>query len=74
MKTSSKILIALGAGFVAGGLLGILFAPDKGSETRRKITDSGRKISDTIKKKIKEAKAGCEDELSKINGEMAEAL
>ena len=71
MKTSSKILIALGAGLAVGGLLGVLFAPDKGSETRRKISNSGKKLSDTIKKKIK---SQCEDELSKVNGAMEEAL
>ena len=74
MKTSSKILIALGAGLVVGGVLGILFAPDKGSETRRKMAEPGRKLSELIKRKIKEAKAECKDELSEVSGAMEEAL
>ena len=43
MKTSSKIVAAVAAAITAGFVLGILFAPDKGSETRRKLHDEGKK-------------------------------
>lgn len=33
-------------GLAVGVVLGILFAPDKGSETRRKIADQGRDLKD----------------------------
>ena len=36
MKTSNTIISVLG-GIVAGAALGILFAPDKGTNTRKKI-------------------------------------
>jgi len=49
MRTSSKILIALGAGVAAGAILGILFAPDKGSETRRKISDAAEDYTNKFK-------------------------
>lgn len=33
-------------GLAVGVVLGILFAPDKGSETRKKIADQGRDLKD----------------------------
>ena len=37
MSKTSDTLLAFLVGAVAGGIAGILFAPDKGSETRRKL-------------------------------------
>ncbi len=56
MKNSSKILIALGAGLAIGGLLGILFAPNKGSETRKKIVEAEKKLADQIKDAVTRSK------------------
>lgn len=61
MKNVNKILIALGAGAVVGGVLGILFAPKKGSELRKDISDKGKKFSDDMKTKYREGK-------EKLNG------
>lgn len=49
MKDNSKILIALIAGLAAGAALGILFAPDKGDDTRDKLSDSLKDLTDSIK-------------------------
>jgi gas vesicle protein len=54
MNNLGKIAIAAAAGTIVGGVLGILFAPDKGIETRKKIVDGGKKMTDTFKKKIDE--------------------
>jgi gas vesicle protein len=56
MNKSSKIFTAFIAGAAAGAVLGLLFAPDKGSETRKKINEEGKKMSDAIKNKFNEMK------------------
>lgn len=47
-NTTSKILIGFIAGAAIGGALGILLAPDKGSETRRKLMEKGSDLGDSI--------------------------
>jgi gas vesicle protein len=51
---TGKVLGALLLGAVIGGTLGILFAPDKGSETRRKISAKGTDLSDGMRDKYNE--------------------
>lgn len=53
-NNSVKLLSAVLMGAAIGGVLGILFAPDKGSETRKKISDKGHELTDAMKDKIKE--------------------
>ncbi|HWD88649.1 MAG TPA: YtxH domain-containing protein [Mucilaginibacter sp.] len=49
MNDNTKVMVALLAGLAAGAALGILFAPDKGTETRDKLTDSLKKLGDSIR-------------------------
>ncbi len=51
-KETEKIVGALLLGAAIGGVLGVLFAPDKGSETRKKILDQGGDLADAIKDKF----------------------
>ena len=48
MNSTSKILLGFVAGAAIGGALGILLAPDKGSETRRKIVEKGSEMSESL--------------------------
>jgi gas vesicle protein len=50
--TNGKAVLAVLAGFVAGAALGVLFAPDKGSEVRKKIAKKGDDLADALGNKI----------------------
>ncbi len=52
--STGKVLIGVLAGVVAGAILGVLFAPDKGSETRKKIAKEGSYTADELKGKLNE--------------------
>lgn len=54
MTDNTKTAIALLAGLAAGAALGLLFAPDKGTETRDKLSDSLKNLGDSIKEKAAE--------------------
>lgn len=56
MNNTGKILIALVALAAAGAIVGILFAPDKGSETRKKIKEQGRKVVDDVQYNFRKGK------------------
>jgi gas vesicle protein len=52
--SSGKLLLGLLAGAAAGAMLGILFAPEKGSTTRRKIASKGEEYVEDLKEKFGE--------------------
>ncbi len=56
MTNTNKVLTALATGVLVGGVLGLLFAPDKGENTRKKIADGGKRLSDSLKDKMNEGK------------------
>ena len=51
-NNNGKLIGALLVGAAIGGALGILFAPNKGSETRKKLAAKGEDLSDSIKEKF----------------------
>ncbi len=53
MNNTNKILTAVGAGMVVGTIVGVLFAPEKGSETRKKISGQGKKIVEDVQNKFR---------------------
>ncbi len=76
----TKVVLALIAGLAAGAALGILFAPEKGTETRDKLSESLNNLGETIKEtaaaeieKLSSLKTKVVDNIkTKINGAEAE--
>jgi gas vesicle protein len=50
--SKSKILLGVLGGDAAGTLLGMLFAPEKGSKTRKKIKSKSNDYAETLKEKM----------------------
>ena len=56
MSDTGKVLGALVLGAAAGAVLGLLFAPEKGSELRSKIKDGADDLLGQLTDKINEGK------------------
>ncbi len=52
--STGKVLLGLVAGAAAGAIIGILFAPEKGSTTRKQISEKGEELLDNFKNKFDE--------------------
>jgi len=50
--SSGKVLLGLLAGIAVGATLGILFAPDKGSSTRKKISKKSEAYAEELESKF----------------------
>ncbi len=53
MRTGKVVLGTL-VGIAIGATAGILFAPEKGSKTRKQIADKGDKYAEEVKTKVNE--------------------
>ncbi len=51
---SKKLVTGIIIGAAVGAALGILFAPDSGKETRKKIAKKGTDLGDTVRNKFNE--------------------
>ncbi len=48
-----KLLLGVLAGVAVGSTLGVLYAPDRGSSTRKKISDQKNKLKGEVEGKVK---------------------
>ena len=51
--STGKVILGVLAGVTAGALLGVLFAPDRGVETRRKVAKKGMDLVDELEETLK---------------------
>ncbi len=51
---STKVILGILGGVAAGALLGVLFAPEKGSKTRKKIVYKSNGLVDDLKDKFED--------------------
>ena len=49
---ADKIILGVLGGVAVGALLGVLFAPEKGDKTRKKIIDKSNDYADELKDKL----------------------
>jgi gas vesicle protein len=67
---TGKVLLGALAGITAGALVGVLLAPAKGSETRKKYAKMGEDFSEKIKNKFNKS---ADDVADKYDETMREA-
>jgi gas vesicle protein len=61
MNQTANIITAFATGAAIGTLVGVLFAPGKGSETRGKIKNSAKKFPSGLEEKICKAEQKIKD-------------
>lgn len=64
---SSMPFVALLAGLAVGAVVGLLFAPDSGANTRGKISDKAGDLADTVKDKIHTMKSRFSQEAEQMS-------
>jgi gas vesicle protein len=70
---SGKVLLGVLAGVAAGVLIGVLFAPDKGTVTRKKISGKAEALADEMKEKFNEFVESMKEKFNAANEDVGDA-
>lgn len=72
-KSTTNFLIGILIGAAGGAIAGVLYAPDKGSETRKKIKDNAESLKDDVSEKFEEIKKQVNETVDHLKGMAKEA-
>lgn len=64
--STGKTMLGVLAGFAAGALVGVLLAPEKGSETRKKIAKKGEDYAGDLTDKFNELRDTINEKLGNL--------
>jgi gas vesicle protein len=70
--STEKVLVGVIAGAAVGALLGVLFAPHKGSVTRKKISKTTGNYADGLKEKFGEMVDSVTEKFEEVKEEVSE--
>ena len=75
-KDNSSLLFLSGIilGAVVGGTMGILFAPEAGEKTRKKLTQKGKKVWKEVQEEAKEVGERLEPKIKKMKKEISKKV
>ncbi|WP_083961612.1 YtxH domain-containing protein [Salinimicrobium terrae] len=74
MAKSGSTFLALLTGAAIGAGLGMLYAPESGEETRRKLGDNARRTQDDLNKRYKETSSNLSQKAKKAKSDFEQRL
>ena len=74
MAKTANVLLGLAAGTAIGVGLGILFAPDKGKNTREKIKDSVSDKAEKLKEQLEKLTENVKEKSAELKGSVEEKV
>src|ERR1035437_9014120 len=70
--SSGKVLLSILAGVAVGAVLGVLFAPDKGWNTRKRIAKKGEDHAEDLREKFEEFLDSISEKVDEVKEDVAD--
>jgi gas vesicle protein len=71
---SGNVVLGIVSGLAVGAILGVLFAPDKGSNTRKKIARKSGELKDNVKESFHEFLTSVEDQYHNLTSKAEDCV